>query len=924
MGSRTGSAPPHGGGPSRASALTSRLLLLLAVVGATGLLLGSLALPAALATNDVLVAVRQEVLDVPPLGEADTPPQNSYVYAADGSELAELTFEENRVPVGLDDVPQDAVNAVLATEDADFYAHQGVNHLAIVRAAITNLRAGGIEGGASTITQQYVKQTFLTPEQTLGRKVQEAIYATQLERQLPKDEILERYLNRTYFGSGVYGIGTAADRYFSKPVGELTLGEAATLAGIIRSPERNNPIANLDNAQLRRDIVLGQMATHGFISREQAEAARAEPLEPQISEPPAPAQPFWVDWVSRLLVSEDAAQALGTQVDAFESMGATLEERRATVFQSGLRIHTTLDTEMQEHAEAALREHLSYEDEPPEELAREPMGALVSVEPETGAIRAMALGPHEWGSCLEDGSWVGEGDDGQLLCDKTKVNPAIPGAGSGGRQPGSAFKPFLVAAALEDGLPPTLEMESRGPKDIEGCIDSDVDTTWTVRNFSEGGPAVMDMYEAVKRSSNVYHAMLVADIGPAKLVEVAHKLGIRSRLGENCSLSLGAAEVNPLEMAAAYGTLANRGVRCEPFPIVRIEDAQGRTIWEHSVDCTRVIDTEVADRAVDIMAGPVEPGGTAPGANLGRWPTRGKTGTTNDFRDAWFVGFVKQLSTAAWVGYPAGTRTYATTEAAAAVCGDEDWFEAGAVQCSGETEFLTNVTIGGQQYARVTGGALPAPMWTTYMSQAVQRFEPEAFPEPGPLPSGVVPNLLDAGSISRAERLAEEAGFRLVVRTVSDYRSQGTFVGQDPRPGTEHPLGSRIVLSVSDGTGQRPSVPNVVGMTLDEAVGVLSALGYDVGLRDVNTDDPGLDGRVVATSPGAGTALLPGDGIQVVLSVGRFNAPVEEPADDEVDEEPVEDEDEPDEPEDEDGDDDGDGNGRGRGRSGDAPGRQDD
>jgi penicillin-binding protein 1A len=875
MASTTGSSPRRGDRPSRAGAVTSRLLLLFAVVGATGLLLGALFLPAALATSDILAAVRQEVLDVPPLGEADTPPQNSYVYAADGTELAELTFEENRVPVLLSDVPQVAVNAVLATEDADFYSHQGVNHAAIARAAITNIRAGGIEGGASTITQQYVKQTFLSPEQTLGRKVQEAIYATQLERRLPKDEILERYLNRTYFGSGVYGIGTAAERYFSKDVGDLTLGEAATLAGIIRSPERNNPIASLDNAQRRRDIVLGQMATHGFVSRDQAETARAEPLEPVISEPPPPSDPFWVDWVSRLLVSEDAARALGTQVDAFETMGATLEERRATVFQSGLRIHTTLDPEFQDQAEAALRQHLTYEDESPEALAREPLGALVSVEPETGAIRAMALGPQSWGSCSEDGSWVGETDAGELLCDRTKVNPAIPGAGGSGRQPGSAFKPLLVTAALEDGLPPTLEMESRGPKEIEGCVDSTADTTWTVRNFSEGGPSTLDMYEALKRSSNVYHALLIADIGPQKLVDMGHKLGIRSELRPDCSLALGATEVTPLEMATAYATLANRGVRCEPFPIVRIEDAQGATVWEHSADCTRVIDTEIADRVVDIMAGPVEPGGTAPGANLGRWPTRGKTGTTNEYRDAWFVGFVKQLSTAAWIGYPAGTRYYSSVEAAETACGSA---AAGNPVCPGQTQFLTDVTIGGQQYARVTGGALPAPMWTTYMEQAVQRFEPEAFPEPGPLPTGTVPNLLDAGSISRAERLAEEAGFRLVVRTVSDYRASGTFVGQDPRPGSDHPLGSRITLSVSDGTGSPPSVPDVIGLTLDEAVAVLSRLGYDVGIRDVRVDDDRFDGIVVRSSPGAGSRLTPSDGIQVVLDVGRFRAPAPAPA----------------------------------------------
>jgi penicillin-binding protein 1A len=291
----------------------------------------------------VLASVERDVLDMPPLGEADVPPQNSYVYGADGNELAELNFEENRVPVTLGQIPPDAINAVLATEDAEFYNHRGVNHAAIVRAAMTNFRSGEIESGASTITQQYVKLAFLSPEQTVTRKIQEAIYAIEIEERYSKEEILERYLNRSYFGAGVYGIGTAADRYFSKPVEELTLGESAMLAGLLRSPERNNPIANPDNARARRDIVLNQMAYHGFVTRAQADAAIAEELTTAISEPPAPENPFWVEWVSRLLTNDDVAQALGSQTDALDAMGASFEERRRTVFQSGLRIHTTLD-----------------------------------------------------------------------------------------------------------------------------------------------------------------------------------------------------------------------------------------------------------------------------------------------------------------------------------------------------------------------------------------------------------------------------------------------------------------------------------------------------------------------------------------------------------------------------------------------------
>ncbi len=898
----------------RLGAIVGRLVLIVLITAATGVLIGAMFLPGALAIDRLLAVVRTDVLDVPPLGEADTPPQNSYVYASDGTELAELTFEENRVPVDLEEIPEVAIDAVLATEDASFFEHQGVNHLAIARAALTNFRAGGIESGASTITQQYVKTTFLTPEQTLARKLQEAIYAIQLEEELSKDEILERYLNRSYFGVGVYGLGTAAERYFSKPIGELTLGEAAMLAGLLRAPEANNPINSPENAEGRRNIVLRQMAQHGFVTPAQAQAAIDQPLEVEISEPPAPSNPFWSDWISQLLVSENTAQALGTQLDALDAMGATAEERRRFVFQSGLRIHTTLDLEMQAEAEAALRRALLTEDAGPEEIARAPMGSIMSVEPGTGAIRTLALGPHSFGSCIEDDRWADQLDNGELLCDRTKVNAAVPGMGASGRQPGSAFKPFVSVAAMEEGISAGTTLDARGPQPIEGCPDnSNASGLWEPRNT--GGNDILDMYGAMARSSNVYHALLIGDIGPSRVAETFERLSGYGVPDAQCPLALGATDTSPLAMASGYATLANRGEYCPAYPIERIEGPDGRIIWEHNGDCERVLETDIADRAVDLLAGPVEQGGTAPGANLGQWPTRGKTGSTNENRDAWFVGFIRQLSTAAWIGYPNNDRIFETEEQALAACGESLVRESNPRECirpSSQAQLMRNVTIAGRNYGQVFGGTIPAPMWADYMSTVAERYEPEAFPDPGPLPRAPVPDLLQAGSEEEAEDIALTAGFRFSATEVEDYRPAGTFVGQSPDADSNQPLGSIITLEISDGTGTPPEIPDVTGLTLEAAAAELAERGYrNLFSREVPVEDEEQFDTVVGVEPGVGTPVDPNDDDQrIVLLIGVPPPEPEEPEEPEDPEDP-EDPEEPEDSEDEDPEQDGDGDGSG-------------
>jgi len=863
--SRTGqrSGPRGRSAGSSAGGLFGRLAGIVLIVVVAGSMLALTALPALPVAERLLDVVRDQVLETEDIGAASLVPINSFVLATDGSQIAELTFEENRNPVTLDEIPQVVIDAVLATEDANFYEHAGVNHLAIVRAFAQNLVSGGIESGASTITQQYVKLAFLTPEQTYQRKIQEALYAVQIERRLTKDEILERYLNRAHFGVGTYGVGTAAQRFFSTDISEVTVDQAAMLAGILRSPSNNNPISNPENALARRDIVLGQMANAGFITRAEAERARALPLRVAFSEPPVPDQPFWSDWIARLLINEELAEALGTQTDALRAMGDSAEERRRRVFQTGLRITTTLDPRLQALAEDSLREYLTSDGGGREEVALAPAGAIISIEPSSGAIRALAVGPQEFGSCLEDGQWAGELDSGRLLCDKTKVNTAVPGGGGSGRQPGSAFKPFVTAAALEAGLPPGYTIDARGPAVIEGCVGIDGEE-YIVRNA--GGDDILDMTGAMGRSSNVFHAQLTSDVGPIRVAEMARRLGVAVPDRDvACALGLGATDITPLAMASGYATLANDGVFCAPFPIERIETADGRLLWEHTPDCRRVLDSEVAAQTVEILAAPVRAGGTAPIANLGTWPTRGKTGTTNDYVDAWFVGMVRQLATAAWVGYPQGTRFYVDEATAESVCGTQAFLN----RCPAVRQTLENVTIAGTRYARVFGGTIPAPMWKHYMSRAVEPYEPLDFPEPPARVTNPVPDVVNSFDIQDARLRAQLAGFTLRVEELVSGQPAGTMISQSPSAGEVFELGRQIVLFVSGGETGSTTLPDLVGVTQSEAIVRLGALGQLWELYGRAVEDPADHLRVLRMSPAPGSFLPPGSAI-VELEIGCY------------------------------------------------------
>lgn len=661
------------------------LLRLATVIGVMALLVGSLMLPAAVAANRTVDAFSSRFFDVPPLPEALVEPAlSSFVLASDGSVVARLHAEQDRIAVELESIADVAWRAVVATEDQNFFRHNGVAHRAIVRAAVENILAGRIAQGASTITQQYVRNTLLSAEETMERKIHEALWAVELETRLSKGEILESYLNTAYFGNGRYGIATAARFYFSKTPDELDAAEAAMLAGLIRAPEANDPLDNPEAARQRRNIVLRQMVATGFLDQAEADRAKRQPLGLNLNRT-EPTEPFVIDWVKRVMYDP----AIDLQPELQEALGDTVEKRLKKIFRGGLTVETTLDRRMQKLADQTLKKYL---DDPLDD----PLGALVTLETETGAVKSMAIGPKAYGEC----------PSGQTVCKRTKVNPVVPGGGGEfGRQPGSAFKPIVATAALAHGFSPTWSVTTPSGVPIPGCGYRE---PYAPENYSGHGRGVVNMYEGVENSVNVWAVKLAKAVGIQNVIDMTHTLGIEHSPNlddfgpKACSIGIGTANVYPLEMARVYATFANDGVRCDPYIISRVLDRDGDVLYEvdPSKHCQRVISKRVARRMLDILRGPPSPGGTAPyvGYTLDR-PVRGKTGTTDDWVDAWFLAVVPQYATAAWVGYE-------------------------------HPESMFGVEANGVTYGRVTGGTIPAHMWADYMVQVLENVPAEDFPPP--------------------------------------------------------------------------------------------------------------------------------------------------------------------------------------------------
>jgi membrane peptidoglycan carboxypeptidase len=541
-------------------------------------------------------------------------PERSTIYASDGSVLATLFLDENRDSVHLRKIAPIAQRSVLAIEDDGFYQHGALNAPSVLRALIANIIAGQITQGGSTITQQLVKQAVIQdPEQTFARKFEEAALAIRLEKQYTKDEILEMYLNEVYLGNGVYGIGTASRFYFHEPASELTLPQAALLAGLIQSPANDDPILHPNAALARRNEVLDRLAAVGWVPQDEIDQAKLQPiaLAPDVgAQTKQKVEPFFVYYL-RNLILDDANHE-------FDAFGTTRQQRVHTLYQGGLKIYTTLDPAWQRYAQEAV------DQSPAIDPSAGPDVSLVSVDARTGAIRAMLSGKDYQRDQL-DLVWQGR------------------------RQVGSAFKPFTLAAAFEHGFPPGKVYDSTSPF----CSPSWQSADHCVRNAEGSGGGYVDLWTATQNSINVVFAQLALDVGPENIVDVAHRMGITASLDAVAAITLGVEEVSTLDMASGYATLANEGTYCEPFAVARVTLPGGEKLYQHHQRCTKAIEPAIAHQITAMLQRVICCGtGTAAG-NIGR-PVAGKTGTAQDYTNVYFAGYTPQVATAVWVGFPFG------------------------------------------------------------------------------------------------------------------------------------------------------------------------------------------------------------------------------------------------------------------------------
>ncbi|MCB9386549.1 MAG: transglycosylase domain-containing protein [Microthrixaceae bacterium] len=731
--------------------------------------------------------------------------------------------DENRESVSIDDIPVRMQQAIVAIEDAEFWEHNGINPKAIARAADANAESGSVTQGGSTITQQYVKNALLSDDRTIARKIEEATLAMALERAYSKRVILEKYLNTIYFGAGAYGIEAAAREYFGTSTAELTLSQAATLAGVVQSPARWDPRKYPEEAVQRRNVVLRRMQEEGYISPEQRFDASAQtigvlPADDPATSPDRYPAPHFVEEVKQWLLTES------------DALGDNQAERYNNLLRGGLTITTTIDLDVQAKAEASIAEILPGQGADP----RMPDAALTSIEPSTGYIKAMVGGRDFWG----EHSYA-------------KLNLAE----GLGRSTGSAFKPIVLATALANGVSPdkVFDAPSAASFQIPGGV-------WNVKGGGIGGGT---MAQCTVVSSNTCYANIVLDeqVGPEDSVEMARQLGITSsELDAVPAAVLGANNATVRDMASVYATFANGGIHVPPVYVTKVERNDGTVLYEHQHTQSKVLEPEVARQVNDILPGVIyAANGTGKRAAIDR-PAGGKTGSAQRNTDAWFCGFTPQLATAVWVGF-SETRQ----------------------DSSGRSSLVSMVP--GNTPITVYGGTYPAQIWAEFMTSALEGLPALPLNPPVPPPTTTTappapPDVLDpvrapdeierstvpdVRNMTEAEARSalKRAGFGIGVATVDvgDGADPGRTVAQSPLAGTTMPDGTKVWVEVNKGhPASRTPVPDVRGFGRGQAIEELQALGFDVSARVAEppsgtlgpNGEPYAGGQVWRTTPAAG------------------------------------------------------------------------
>lgn len=592
------------------------------------------------------------------------PIQTSYLLDRDGNQIASLHGSVDRTIVPLTQISPNLQHAVIATEDAGFYNHPGVDVKGIVRAAWTDIVKRQTVQGASTLTEQLVKNVYagqyvrnadgssdyVLPPRSIKEKIREALLAVKLEQTFSKDQILAKYLNTVYFGHGAYGAEAAAETYFGTHAADLTVLEAASLAGVLHAPSLYDPILSPYDNKFRRDYSLQQMVRYGYLDAAREVKLEAKPCCGTIADATDKIQApygsaYFIDYARQYL---------------FDKYGS------ARVYSGGLHVTTSLDMRLQKAAWNSVRENLPF-------TSDNPSAAVVSIDPTNGQILAM----------------VGGRD-----FNRSQLNLATFRGGSG-REAGSAFKAFTLATALENGY--SLNKYWVGPSQItidDPTCDS-VTGPWQPVNAGDGEAGTFSLLQATEHSVNTVFAQLVSQLGPDKVVEMAHRLGIRSFLPSVCAITLGNVAINPLEMTNAYATLDAHGVLHRATPLVEVANQHGVSVDNVASGGHQVLDANLADEVTYALRYVVL-GGTGTSAALYPWQVAGKTGTADENVDAWFCGYTVQLVTCVWVGYPKGEIP------------------------------LTNV----EGVPSVYGGTIPAAIWHDYMAIAMQGYPAETFATP--------------------------------------------------------------------------------------------------------------------------------------------------------------------------------------------------